>query len=185
MGFDSLHRVLGHLETRYQPPAHKQLQQIVRCWAEVVGEVVAAQAQPVAIQRHVLQVATSSSAWAQNLVFERQRILEKLNQRLSLALTDVRFSTLQWQQSRPADSNLEDPLQLWQHHPSRLSSTLSDRLAASLPEVTDPRAAFDQWAYRVRSQSHHLPICPQCHCPTPPGELERWHLCALCAAKQW
>ncbi|NEP50291.1 MAG: DUF721 domain-containing protein, partial [Moorea sp. SIO3C2] len=31
----------------------------------------------------------------------------------------------------------------------------------------------------------NLPLCPQCKCPTPPGELQRWDVCGLCAIKQW
>jgi predicted nucleic acid-binding Zn ribbon protein len=30
-----------------------------------------------------------------------------------------------------------------------------------------------------------LPRCPQCQCPTPPGELERWSVCAVCATQRW
>ncbi len=28
-------------------------------------------------------------------------------------------------------------------------------------------------------------LCPQCQCPTPPKELDRWSCCALCASKKW
>jgi predicted nucleic acid-binding Zn ribbon protein len=185
MAFNSLHHILDDLETRCQPQEQKQLRLVILCWSEVVGTIVAAQAQPVSIQRGVLKVATSSSAWAQNLVFERQRLLEKLNQRLLLALTDIRFTTAPWQQSTSVGYLGADyQTQLWQQHPSRLRAGSPSSPAPSTPE-SDPVLAFKQWAQMVRSQSHHLPICPHCHCPTPEGELERWNTCAHCAAKQW
>jgi predicted nucleic acid-binding Zn ribbon protein len=186
MAFNSLNHLLDDLETRCQPQEQKQLRLVIRCWSEIVGTIVSAQAQPIAIQRGVLKVATSSSAWAQNLVFERQRLLEKLNQRLLLSLTDIRFSTVQWQQSPSTSYPGEDyQTQLWQKHPSRLRASSPPSSSSSTPEVSDPVLAFKQWAQVVRSQSHHLPICPHCHCPTPEGELERWKTCAHCAAKQW
>lgn len=186
MAFKSLHQILDHLENRYQPREQQQLQQAIRCWNDVVGPVVAAQAQPVAVQRNVLRVATSSSAWAQNLVFERQRILEKMNAVLSFTLTDIRFATAQWQSSPslPADAN--EQAQLWQQHPSRLPGQTGPRSPGQLADaMTDPTAAFQHWAKMVRSRSHNLPLCPHCQCPTPPGELKRWDACALCAAKRW
>lgn len=185
MSLKSLHSVLGSLETQYQPKEQRQLQRLLQSWAEVVGPVVAAQAQPTSVQRGILRVATSSSAWAQNLVFERQRILDKLNTKLSLSLTDIRFSTAQWQTpALLADSGSEQQAQLWQQHPSRLVKRLT-LTPSKAPEPVDSTQAFQNWAKAVRSRSQDLPLCPHCHCPTPPGELERWQVCALCAAKHW
>ncbi len=186
MSFKSLSHVLGSLESRYQPQEQKQLRLVIGCWAAVVGPVVAAQAQPISIQRGVLRVATSSSAWAQNLVFERQRILEKLNQHVQLSLTDIRFSTAQWQRSSSAGSfpGQEHQREFWQQHPCRLERAAEP--TSSLPvDALDSLTAFQRWADRVRSQSRHLPLCPHCHCPTPPGELDRWKVCAVCASQRW
>jgi predicted nucleic acid-binding Zn ribbon protein len=52
-------------------------------------------------------------------------------------------------------------------------------------DATDPVQVFTAWATQVRAHRQSLPTCSQCHCPTPPGELARWGLCSLCAAKQW
>jgi predicted nucleic acid-binding Zn ribbon protein len=160
---------------------------LVGCWFEVVGAVVAAQTRPIAIQRQVLQVATSSSVWAQNLAFERHRILDKLNTRLALNLTDIRFSSAQWQSDfyRNGVENSSETVILWREHPSRVSPPASARLAASLPIARDPQTAFRNWARTVRAQSQHLPLCPKCHSPTPEGELRRWSVCCLCAAQQF
>ncbi|WP_421655432.1 DUF721 domain-containing protein [Leptothermofonsia sp. ETS-13] len=187
MSFKSLHHVLDSLGTQYQPKEQRQLQSLLQCWAEVVGPVVAAQAQPISIQRNVLRVATSSSVWAQNLVFERQRILEKLNARLKFPVADIRFSVAQWQGvSTPQPSfGTEQQAQLWQQHPSWMPEPATSFSARPNQEPMDPTQAFQSWARTVRSRSQHLPLCPQCNCPTPFGELERWNVCALCAAKRW
>lgn len=180
MSFDSLNHVLGSLENQERWQGRRQFQQLLACWAEVVGTIVAAQTRPLSIQRKVLQVATSSAAWSQNLAFERHLILQKLNDRLSLGLTDIRFSTAQWQTSSLDNSIASETLNLWKGHPSRLENAPS---AAVTPPIDDPQTAFRNWARLVRARSQHLPLCPVCHCPTPEGELIRWAVCSLCAAK--
>jgi len=195
MAFRSLNQVLKTLE--YQPsPRERRLQKIQLHWLEIVGPVVAAQTLPVKLYRGVLQVATASSAWAQNLVFERQRLMEKLNQALSLELVDIRFSTAQWHTSAASTPLQEaDPVDhLWQEHPSRIEvnhldgvepASESDRTAPDTPAKITAKEAFERWSRVMRSRSRQLPLCPRCHCPTPPGELERWQVCALCAPQQW
>ncbi len=191
MFFQPLHRVIGSLEHQEGWQKRRQFQQLAACWAEIVGPAVAAQTQPLGIQREVLQVATSSSAWAQNLMFERQRILAKLNTRLNSSLTDIRFSTAQWQPAAPGSSQSRDEAlaEQWRSHPSHLSTTHSGTPAS--PEASpaaqpaDPNQAFQQWASSIQAQFSHLPLCPKCQAPTPPGEIERWKVCALCAAKSW
>ena len=179
MGLQSLRQVLGVLDRQESWKGRRQFQQLLGCWGEAVGTAVAAQTRPIAIQRKVLQVATSSSAWAQNLTFERQRILVKLNDRLALDLTDIRFSNAHWQKHSPAPDPADATI-LWRDHPSRVLT------AVPLPRRTipqDPQTAFRDWARTVRSRSQSMPICAQCQCATPPGELQRWGMCSLCAAK--
>lgn len=182
MPFQSLRQVLGNLETQEKWKNRQQFQRLLMCWVEVVGNAVAAQTRPLYIQRQVLHVAASSAAWAQNLAFERQRILNKLNTRLSSPLTDIRFSTAQWQSQKSDDTNFSESDILWQNHPSQLSPALRAR-KYSPPVARDPQTAFQNWAKVMRDRSQHLPFCPLCHCPTPPGELQRWSICAVCAAK--
>jgi len=185
MAFHSLNHVLGSLESQYKQQHQQQLQQVLGHWQAVVGAVVAAQTRPTSVQRGVLKVATSSSAWAQNLVFERQRILEKLNQVVPRSLTDIRFSPAQWAEIPLATfPGEQEQKELWQAHPSRLLGETVILPAAALPPDT-PLLAFQNWATVMRSRTKHLPRCPQCHSPTPIGELERWRVCSLCAAKRW
>lgn len=181
MSFQSLQQVLGVLEHRDSWKKRQQFRQLVVCWVEVVGIAVAAQTRPLFIQRQVLQVATSSSAWAQNLAFERCRILEKLNARLPDTLIDIRFSTAQWQSSEHSSPKPSESSILWQSHPSQILP--APRLPHAPPLARDPQTAFQHWAKTVRDRSRHLPACPVCHSPTPPGELDRWSVCSLCAAK--
>ncbi|MBW4518361.1 MAG: DUF721 domain-containing protein [Scytolyngbya sp. HA4215-MV1] len=187
MSLKSLHDVLGSLENHYKRADQQQFQHLLQCWSQVVGSVVAAQTRPLSIYRGILKVATASSVWSQNLSFERQRILEKLNAQLATPLVDIRFSAARWdtQQDIPASngSDLQDVL--WQNHPSRIHTAGRSTKLASLRELTDPNAAFQFWAERIKRRSQHLPLCPRCSCPTPPGELQRWSLCSLCAAKRW
>lgn len=182
MSFQSLQQVLGVLEHRDSWKQRQQLRQLMLCWAEIVGGTVAAQTRPLYVQRQVLHVATSSAAWAQNLAFERCRILEKLNARLPhQTITDIRFSTAQWQSSKNHETKSAKSSILWQDHPSQIRNGAKQHFSPSLP--TDPQSAFQQWAALIHDQSRHLPACPVCHAPTPPGELQRWSVCALCAAK--
>ncbi|PSB24329.1 DciA family protein [Stenomitos frigidus] len=185
MSFKSIDHVLGQLGDRYRAYDQQRSQRLVRAWVEAVGPVVAVQTRPLAIHNDVLRVATSSSAWAQNLVFERQRILVKLNASLSLSLVDIRFSSAQWQEQPRSALNASLQAQLWQQHPSRMTEVVR-AVGTQRPEtLTDPLQAFQHWGNLMRSRTQNMPFCPRCQCPTPLGELKRWSLCSLCAAKQW
>lgn len=183
MSFKSLNHVLGILQeqTLQQP-----FQCLLKCWPEVVGAAVTAHTRPVSIQRDVLSVATSSAAWAQTLTFERQRILKKLNVHLSSPLVDIRFSTAQWQRSKDSSIDAEQTTTiLWREHPSCLVDKPDVSNLSKLLNSQNPNAAFQQWAKVMQARSHDLPLCPQCQCPTPLGELQRWSVCSICATKQW
>ncbi|MBC7971692.1 MAG: DUF721 domain-containing protein [Verrucomicrobia bacterium] len=185
MSFKSIDHVLGQLGDRYRAHDQQHTQRLLRAWVEAVGPVVAVQTRPLSIHNDVLRVATSSAAWAQNLVFERQRILVKLNVLLSCSLVDIRFSSAQWQETPRSTLNASLQAQLWQQHPSRIANAVR-AVGTQRPEaLTDPLLAFQHWRALMRSRTENLPVCPQCQCPAPPGELKRWAVCSLCAAKQW
>lgn len=182
MTWRSLHQILGSVQSQPTWQQRQHFLHLRRHWIEVVGPVVAAQTRPIAIQDKTLKVATSSAMWAQTLMFERQRILAKLNQQLAADLTDIRFSTAQWYDASPTSANSGDERELHQH-PSHCDATSAERSRS--PRPTDPTTAFQRWAEEVRSRAKTLPLCPRCQCPTPDGELRRWKTCALCAAKSW
>jgi predicted nucleic acid-binding Zn ribbon protein len=186
MALKSLDGLLHRLEAQPTWQTHRQLRAILDCWHQVVGEIVAQQTQPVAIRQMVLQVAVANHLWAQNLMFERVRILDKLNAYLSTPLSDIRFSTARWHKQIHQPS-LTELATVWHNHPSFLDS--ADMLTArSLPHPkapeTDPEIVFQGWIQQVQRRSQSLPLCPKCHCPSPIGELQRWSVCALCAVKK-
>lgn len=151
---------------------------LLKCWTEVVGAKVAVETRPVSIQRDVLWVATSSAAWAQNLTFQRKTILMKLNHHLSASLVDMRFSTAEW---RNLSEVGKQTTVLVSEHPSYVPDDRTVR--RFIPNSENPQRAFENWAQMMQERSHHLPLCPECQCPTPPGELQRWDICSLCANK--
>ncbi|MBS3025774.1 MAG: DUF721 domain-containing protein [Dolichospermum sp. DET50] len=178
MSFKSIDHVLGNIQR--SPEWQKQVfPRLVKCWVEVVGTPIAAQTRPLSIQRDVVWVATSSAAWAQNLTFVRKNILVKLNHKLSTSLVDIRFSTAEWKNSSTTGTQITVSAS---EHPSYVADDLTaDSLVT--PNLDNALGAFENWAKMMQMRSHHLPLCPQCQCPTPPGELERWDVCSLCCTK--
>ncbi|MFB2771212.1 DUF721 domain-containing protein [Pelatocladus sp. BLCC-F211] len=183
MSFKSVNDILSvlQLETKLQ---EQPFQRLLKCWSQVVGTAVAAHTRPLSIQRNVLWVATSSAAWAQNLTFERQRLLIKLNAVLPTPLVDIRFSTAEWHSSKQVAHQPNSSVN--PQHPSYLGKEIAtendDDVNCNAP---DANTSFADWAVAIQARSHHLPLCPQCECPTPPGELQRWGVCCLCAAKKF
>ncbi|NET59658.1 MAG: DUF721 domain-containing protein [Symploca sp. SIO2E6] len=181
----SLNHILCKLEEQPEWEGLKQFQRLVNCWRQVVGATVAQQTQPYSISRDILYVATSSSVWAQELQFKRRFILKKLNAQLTIQLVDIRFSTAQWKKNNRSNEVSELQSSSWQEHPSYLAETVSVSPIESTAAVEDPHSAYQRWVKLMQTRSQQLPWCPECQCPTPPGELQRWGICCLCAAKRW
>lgn len=182
----SLDHIIGALENQLPLQGPQQFQRLLNCWPAIVGAAAANQTRPSSISRDVLYVATSSSVWAQELKFKRHFLLKKLNAQLSSQLVDIRFSTAQWQNDS-SQGNLTSPSSstLWQEHPSCVVKAVSASPIDQAVKLTDPHSAFQRWAQLMQARSLSLPLCPQCQCPTPSGELQRWTVCGLCATKQW
>ncbi|MFN6571317.1 RNA-binding protein [Nostoc minutum NIES-26] len=180
MSLKSVNDILGVLEQQAKWQ-EQPFQRLLQCWAEIVGTVVAAHTRPLSIQREVLRVATSSAAWAQNLTFGRQTLLVKLNEKLPTPLVDIRFSSAEWR-CLPDEQKQQQTI-LPYEHPSYLGDVSSSHHNVT-PAIVNANTAFEHWAKTMQTRSHGLPLCPQCQCPTPPGELQRWQVCSFCAAKQ-
>ncbi|WP_413164438.1 DUF721 domain-containing protein [Capilliphycus salinus ALCB114379] len=181
--FQSLNQILGRLQVQLLTPEQQQFQSIVDLWPTVVGQMAIAHSRPISLSRGVLQVATSGASWSQQLTLKRSQMLRRLNQRLSNPLNDIKFSAALWH-SQPDFSGSEDrfPDESPQH-PSFVQNLPSPSTEVS-PVAATPEAAFQNWAERIQRRSHSLPECPQCHCPTPTGELQRWSVCAMCFSQQ-
>jgi predicted nucleic acid-binding Zn ribbon protein len=177
MSFDSLDRILEALEKQPGWEAHRQYRHLLQCWETVVAPKTLKQTRPLYVSRDVLFVATASAVWAQNLSLQRYSLLKKLNVLLPKPLVDIRFSSAQWYNVKPAASQATQ-----EEHPGAIAS------GPSLPlpnKNLTPQEAFQRWAEVIKARSQYLPVCPCCQCPTPPGELERWTVCSHCASKQW
>lgn len=176
MGFESLHRVIHHIkQTSWKE--QQAFQQLLVEWSDIVGPNVSTQTEPIKITpKRVLQVATSSGVWAHNLSFERQALLRKINQRFNFELTDIFFTTSQWG-SRSKSAYIPDRAE--EHNLSRIRT----RPQPTQPKPENSQAAFERWADAIQKQSQRLNICPQCECPTPQAELDRWDMCCLCGAR--
>lgn len=177
---EALGQLIQELEKRPRWRTQGQLRQILACWSAVVGPSVAQHTVPVKLSRQVLHVAVSNGTWAQTLMFERLRILEKLNAHLSSGLEDIRFSPGDWwrrpQRPQPAAS-LQAALQ---SHPC-----YSPSVGAQGKIRTDSlEMAFQWWTEYHRRWACQQPLCPDCRCHCPMGELQRWQKCSICAAKQ-
>ncbi len=185
MAFTSLQHELGQLHRQPNWQVQRHLQRVLAHWIEIVGAVVAAQTHPYSIQRDVLYVATSSPIWAQNLAFQRQTIIDKLNTRLAnQSLSDIRFSTQHWQSRPSSPKQTEAAERLWTEHPCRIQAGSIVKVNRSKP-ICDPNQAFQQWAIAMQARSRQLPICSSCQCHAPAGELQRWGICAMCVIQQW
>ena len=183
MSWNSVHNILGRLQIEAQLE-EQPLQILIRLWPEIVGKTIANHTQPLLIQRGILRVATPSAAWAQNLAFERQGLLLKINAALPSPVREIRFSTSGWQHPQ-ADITIE-PTVLPEEHPSYLGTGDVSTDSTKHGSINqNPHGAFTHWAEKIHKRSQNLPLCPQCQCPTPHGELQRWQVCCLCAAKQF
>ncbi|WP_353929928.1 DciA family protein [Okeanomitos corallinicola TIOX110] len=178
MSLKSVNDILGILALETQRE-QQPFQQLLKYWPEVVGTKVALQTRPLSIQRDVLSVATASAAWAQNLTFQRQSLLLKLNTKLPQPLVNIRFSTAEWKRSPlliPQEQTLSP-----QDHPSYLGENMFMSPVKNSRESAN--IAFENWARMKQERSQYLSLCPQCQCPTPAGELQHWGVCSPCRAK--
>ncbi|MFM6306849.1 MAG: DUF721 domain-containing protein, partial [Dolichospermum sp.] len=166
MSFKSINNILDDIQR--SPVWQEQLfPRLLNCWLEIVGAEVESQTRPLSIQRDILWVATSSAAWAQNLTFTRKTILTKLNHKLSTSLVDIRFSTAGWKSSPTTETQITVSAS---EHPSYVADDLVPEKLVT-PSFDNALGTFKNWARIMQERSHYLPLCPECQCPSPPGEL--------------
>ena len=185
MFFSSLEQTLAQITNQPGWEKYQQYRQLLECWPKIVSKEIGQQTRPLYINRQVLLVATSSSVWAQELTLQRYTLLKQLNTQLTFSLKDIRFSSSQWQQT--SDRNLlgQNSQNLHSLHPSRININAAQIDNDRLPLVNAPQAVVQRWLTVLQERSSNLSVCPQCHSPTPEGELKRWFLCCHCAAKKW
>ena len=158
MPFKSVNDILDVAEIRRKCQENPFLH-LFMCWEETVGTAIANHTQPLSIQRNILWVATSSSAWSQNLTFKRRHLLNKLNKLLIDDLTDIKFSTSGWKSKKNSHQDT-NKLSLSQH-PSYIDFPKQDSLKNNLslnPSLGNilpnkPRIIFAEWEKTINPQS--------------------------------
>ncbi len=181
MAFNSLDHLLTALQKQPGWDQYQRYCRVHQYWHQILDPKTVIYTKPLYIQRNVLLVATSSAVWAQHLSLQRYSLLEKINAQFPTEpLVDIRFSSARWHDSQSvADTSVASSHPSDIELPNPISQTSSDELA------TTPQTAFQRWRELMKARSQGLPLCPQCLCPTPPGELKRWSLCMHCATRQW
>jgi predicted nucleic acid-binding Zn ribbon protein len=188
MSLDAIGRVIHNLEQQPSWRSRGEFRRILDHWPTIVGAVVARQTRPVRLTRQVLYVAVANPMWAQTLTLERLTILTKLNQQLQLDIQDLRFSSGDW--FRPATSNptlvsaQPETVPDWlRQHPSFEPGAIA---AVTRPtERPTAKESFQRWATLAQGLTAQRVLCPECGCPCPPGELNRWSRCSVCAAQRF
>lgn len=190
MSLDSIHSVIHQLEQQPRWRSRGQFRQVLNQWTAVVGEGVARQAAPVRLDQDVLHVAVVNPMWAQTLTLERLRILAKLNDRLSLNLSDIRFSSGDWYRQKKSSQPTQTPAASGSNSGAALPEWLRQHPSYE-PQVIPPSAqrpqtsqeSFARWATMTQQLAAQQPLCPQCTCPCPRGEINRWGRCSVCAGQ--
>ena len=196
MFFHSLDQILTKLEQQPEWEKYREYRQLLTCWNQTVSPNIAENTRPLYISRQVLWVATSSAARAQELSFQRYTLLKKLNHQLPYTLKDIRFSSSQWHQKTQSENiqptlfNLSNKQKAKINH--RNFRVVDDEIkkkreksAQISSSPTEARAAAERWLKNIKQNQSSYISCPNCHSPTPKGEIERWNLCYLCVAQKW
>ena len=103
-------------------------------WDDVVGTVVARNAQPESIRNRVLFVTVSSSVWMQQLQFLKGKIIEKLNQ--SLGKTTVKSISFRLG-TIPSPSSLESEIKKESPRPQELDPEAIERIEKIVSALKD------------------------------------------------
>lgn len=87
-----LHTIIGSVFKQLDRAPQREQLRIWDIWEEAVGPRIAERAQPETLRNAVLVVGVSSSVWMQELSFLKQKILDRLQQKLAPGMIkDIRF----------------------------------------------------------------------------------------------
>jgi len=120
----------GVFEKMDRAPQREQLR-IWDIWEEAVGPRIAERAQPETLRNSVLVVAVSSSVWMQELSFLKQKILDRLQQKLAPGtIKDIRFKLGAMQRDRAGGYGSAPP--------PELSAEEQEMIARQTASIQDP-----------------------------------------------
>lgn len=192
MHFTSIERVLRGLQATHVWQEIQQWQVLLDIWPQVVGKKAAAKTRPLYLQRGILTVAVPNASWAQNLTFQRKRMVAKLQKKVHLTIRDIHFSSRDWYDDRQAWRTADSAASIFQAHPSWVrqenhNSHTEQPTSAPYQRNKQPDAvsAFQNWSQTVQHRTQSWSVCPQCGCPVPTGELQRWSVCSICACQKF
>tara|TARA_B100000579_G_C22384134_1_gene644230 strand:- start:365 stop:640 length:276 start_codon:yes stop_codon:yes gene_type:complete len=57
-------------------------QKAIKIWDKIVGPKISNNTEPISIKNGVIIIKTNNSVWRQELQFQKQKIIKKLNQKL-------------------------------------------------------------------------------------------------------
>ncbi|MHC1697488.1 MAG: DUF721 domain-containing protein [Geobacteraceae bacterium] len=124
--------------------------EIWRIWRKVVGEQIAAKAQPSRFANGVLTVIVISAPWMQQLNFMKRDIAERLNEKLGAKLVLEIFL-------KAGKPPAPDKTERWVKPEKRdLSEAEKERIAAAVAAVHDPELR-KQFAELLEQDLAHTP----------------------------
>jgi len=124
--------------------------EIWRIWGEVVGDQIAAKAQPSRFTNGVLTVAVISAPWMQQLNFMKRDIAERLNEKLGEKLVVEIFL-------KAGKPPAPDKTEAWVKPEKReLTDEEKERIAATVAAVQDPQLR-KQFAELLAQDLAHTP----------------------------
>ena len=169
----SIDKLLNQILSQPQWDKQRRYHELTKFWYQVVNHRVAQHSRPVSLRDEVLFIATSSSAWAQDLNLQRRSFIVKINRRVESPIKDLHFSPVKWYQNRPISVDREDDTK---EHPS----TIIPKSSFNLLPVDNPQEALEKWLEIIKKRATTWEICPSCRTNCPKGELKRWGICAVC-----
>ncbi|MGD1901563.1 MAG: DciA family protein [Geitlerinemataceae cyanobacterium] len=203
MEFDPLAKIVDRLRPSFRSPAQQQLDAIVAIWCETFGASLADRARPIQYERGILTIAVRQSIWAQQLAAQTHPLLEQLCPHLppEIAIASLRFRVAphrlgpsapqtEAREPGPHPSRWPNPDAPPKKQPNsqpknqpdnqqKKPASLAPRQPPAPPETNSLDRLTERWSRRLDRPDSRP--CPRCQCPTPPGELDRWSMCAPCA----
>ncbi len=89
---------------------------LLKEWSTLIGEPLASNCKPIALQRGVLLIGASHPQWLQALQYNRMELLEALK-KSEKKIKDIK---IQRHHSSKKEENTISEKQIWQSHPSRI-----------------------------------------------------------------
>ncbi len=126
-----LHTIIGSVFKQLDGAPQREQLRIWDIWEEAVGPRIAERAQPETLRNSVLVVSVSSSVWMQELSFFKQKILDRLQQKLAPGMIkDIRFKLGATQKDRAGGYGSAPP--------PELSAEEQEMIARQTASIQDP-----------------------------------------------